>query len=91
MGGGNTRAAERFEAARRVAVPISEADPTDLRLLAIVAEIHEGLGRCTSGNQSAEWFTKSVALWREWKVAGRSIDYGVEHLQAAQRLLAAVQ
>jgi tetratricopeptide (TPR) repeat protein len=85
------QAAERFEAARKVAEPMVTADPTDLRMAAFLAMTYEGLGKSAGdGKSAASAFSKSVALWKLWVAGGKSKGYGPRHLREAERLLAGV-
>ena len=82
------RAAERFEAARKIAYPLVAEDPSDLRMAAFLALTYEGLGRCTQGPAAVQRFAQSAELWKSWAVHGKSSGYDRDHLRDAERLLA---
>lgn len=87
--GDKARASKKFEVARSIAVPLAAADPSDMRLAAFLALSYEGLGKCASSpGPAAEWFAKSVSLWKTWGPNGKPNDYRQEHLREAQRLFA---
>jgi len=85
------RAAERFDVARKVAEEAAAQDPTDMRAAAFLCFIYEGLGRCTTGVTAADWFSRSVTIWKSWPTRAKSSVYDQEHLKQAERLLEAAR
>jgi len=87
-GGDKLRAAERFESARKIAENLVAADKTDMRMAAFLALTYEGLGACARGPAAAEWYAKSVELWKAWPVFEKPSVYAQVHQKSAEKLLA---
>jgi len=85
------RAAERYEAARKLSESLYAADPSDLRMAAFLAVTYEGLGRTALRPAAADYFAKSVAIWKSWAVQGKSTAYDQGHLAQAEKLLEAAR
>jgi tetratricopeptide (TPR) repeat protein len=91
-GGDRGHAAERFDAARKIAEPLASADPSDLRMAAFLAIAYEGLGNTAASQKSvaSEWYGRSVKLWKSWRARGYSGVYDQEQLKRVERSLAAI-
>jgi hypothetical protein len=86
--GDKVRAADRFQAARNIAEVMVAADKTDMRMAAFLALIYEGLGQCARGPAAADWFARSVELWKSWPVFDQPCVYAQDHLRKAEQWLA---
>jgi tetratricopeptide (TPR) repeat protein len=80
-----------FDRARTNGEALAAADPTDMRTAAFLAMAYEGLGRCSRPGGGADWFRKSVAVWKSWPDQTKAGAYAREHLRQAERWLAAAQ